>query len=660
MGLGSLVEKLKLVSFLNSRAKRNVEISLAGSIVLRANIFLPAGKGPWPVVLSVYPYMKDGVLAPLLNLEAYQLAQAGYAAVQVDLPGIGSSGGVSKSPFQIIEDAHIEEIIDWCSRQDFSDGNIGMLGESFGGMSALSAAAKNPPALKAVFSMMAPGNFYPNLVYPGGSLNMLGLMGSWINLMNLIQILPPFNHTGLKEWNKIWQDHLAGFEPFIMEPTEHTILDTYWKNANITPEKITIPVYMLDGWNGFSHSDTSQMFSKIPGQKKLMMGPWVHMWPSMTDKEPADYMKVALRWFDYWLKGIPNGIMDEPSVSVYFMGKEHWRYEENWPPSGFNDIVLNLRSNRTLGKGTEVRDMILVCAHDPTVGLHAGLMTVLTLGIDYPKEQSPDDAKSVCFTTSPIPENLEIAGEPRVTLTVSTDMPDAAITVRLCDIDNEENSRYITRGWLRLSKRDGLDKTSPVEPGVPYTITIPFMPIAYRLEKLHSLRVSIQLSDFPRIFPLPYTGSLSIHFGPEITQECVIPTLKDKPLPTFKPTVPPPDSDLFQGLGTPKQEKIWEVIDDLKNPLVTVKSGVKISMHMFPGIPDIEMHHLYEATVERGKPETAKVSANAGIKFQLAGKTYTASSVQTALFDKIEIKCDIHEFDKNLFSKTFTKDIKWL
>ncbi len=659
MGLGNLVEKLKLVSFINSNTRRNIEIPAGDSLILRANINLPSGKQPWPVILMAYPYMKDGMMSPLFSIEAHQLTSTGYAVVMVDLPGIGASGGVAKNPFDILDPKILSRVVEWCAAQEFSDGNVGMMGESFGGMAALNAATENPPALKAIFSMMAPINFYPNLVYPGGSLNMLGLFGSWINIMNLIQILPPLNHTNLKNWKEIWQTHLDGFEPFIMEPVDHTLNDPYWKKVNIESDKITVPTYVLDGWNGFSHKDSTELFNQIRGPKKLVMGPWVHMWPSLTDAEPIDYLSIAIRWFDYWLKGIPNGIMEEHPVSVYLLGEEHWRYEENWPPNGLNEIVLNLRSNRTLGKGTEIRDMMLICSHDAAAGAYSGLMSVLTLGIDYPKEQSRDDARSLAFTTSPIPENIEITGEPRVSLTVSTDMPDAAITVRLCDVDGEENSKFITRGWMRLSRRDGLDKVSPVEPGKVYKITIPLMPAAYRLEKLHSLRVCVQLSDFPRIFPLPHTGSISLHFGPDITEELVLPTLKDKPMPTFKPQFKPADTGMLNGLGSPKQEKIWEINDNGKEKCINVKSGLKLSLSVFPGLPDINLTHIYEANSFTDSPEKAALTSNTEMKFHLDGKQYHAKSEQTAEYDNVSIKCTITENEKPIFEKEFKKKMNW-
>ena len=659
MGLGNLVEKLKLVSFINSNTRRNVEIPVGDSLILRANINLPSGKPQWPVILMAYPYMKDGIMSPLFSLEAFQMTSAGYAVVLVDLPGIGASDGLAKNPFDILNPDILAKVVEWCAAQDFSDGNVGMLGESFGGMAALNAATANPPALKAIFSMMAPINFYPNLVFPGGSLNMLGLFGSWINIMNLIQILPPMNHTNLKNWKEIWQKHLDDFEPFITEPVDHTLSDSYWKNVNIDSDKITVPTYILDGWNGFSHKDSTELFHQIRGPKKLVIGPWVHMWPSLTDAQPTDYLTIALRWFDYWLKGIPNGIMEAPPVSVYFMGEEHWRYEENWPPNGVNEIVMNLRSNRSLGKGTEVRDMMLICAHDPTVGAYSGLMSVLTLGIDYPKEQSKDDARSISFTTSPIPENIEITGEPRVTLTVSTDMPDAAITVRLCDVDAEENSKFITRGWMRLSRRNGLDKVSPVEPGKTYKITIPLLPTAYRLEKLHSVRVSIQLSDFPRLFSLPYAGNISLHFGPDVTEELVLPSLKDKPLPTFKPQFTPADTGMLNGVGSPKQEKIWEIRDNPKEKNINVLSGLKLALNMFPGLPDINLSHTYEANAFTDNPAKSVLTADAEMKFHLDGKQYHAHSEQTTTHDNVSIKCTITENEKVIFEKKFEKKMKW-
>jgi hypothetical protein len=90
-----------------------------------------------------------------------------------------------------------------------------------------------------------------------------------------------------------------------------------------------IPAYHYGGWfDGFSR-DTPLLFRNWPNSKKLIMGPWYHAGFTKEILE-TEY----LRWFDYWLKGIDNGIMDEDAVHYYVMGAsdgEAWRTSKTWP-----------------------------------------------------------------------------------------------------------------------------------------------------------------------------------------------------------------------------------------------------------------------------------------------------------------------------------------
>lgn len=642
------------------RAKWNQEIPMSDGTILRANIYFPQSSSPWPIILMAYPYMKDSQAGLIFGMEAYRLIKENYAVVIADLRGIGASEGTISDPFEPLNSQDLFELVEWCGKQEWSNGSVGMIGESYGGIAALLAASTQPTSLKAIFTMMAPAFYYENLVFPGGSLNMMGVLGSWINLMNLLTILPPLNKKNLGNWREIWNKRLSQYQPLLLNPSHHPIYDNYWKQLNIPVEKIQTPTYVLDGWNGFTHRDTTQIYQKLICPKKMMIGTWVHYWPNITPKNPIEYTDEAIRWFNYWLKGEQNGIMDEPSIAIYYMGEKQWKYEQNWPPQDTNKVVINLASDQKLVKRPDVRETYITYSVDPTVGTRAGLMSVYTLGIDYPKEQTPDDEKSLTFDTDAIPETLTIVGEPKVQLYVSTNMPDAAITVRLCDIDNEEKSHYITRGWMRLSRRNSLKKPEPPQPREIYPIEIKLLPIAYRLEAMHRLRLSIQLSDFPRIFPLPYKGHLYLHFSKQMIHSLIIPTVKAKIIPTYKPKPKAPDMSLLKGIGTPRRELIWNIIENSQIGETRVQAGSNIVSGRFPGIPKMSISHLFEASVKRREPGSAILTAQARARFKTHSQTYNISSIQTVNNNSAELIVKVIEGKQTLFEKKFKTHINWI
>jgi putative CocE/NonD family hydrolase len=655
--LVSRIRQLDYAFLVLLKVKKNVCVPLADGTNLRADVFTPLGKGPWPVIVSAYPYQKDG-LGAIFTMEAYYLLKAGYAVVMADLRGTGASDGVSQDPFDGLRGDDLYALVEWSANQKWSNGKVGMEGASYGGLVSLRAAAENPPSLKAVYANMAPATFYDDIAFPGGSLSMLGVIGSWLNIMNLINLFPPLYVKNRSDWRRVWKEHLDSYTPYLFSAANNAIYNDYWKTIEIGVENIKVPTFILEGWGGFSHRNGFRCYERLRVPKRLVIGPWVHTWPSVTDVEPIDYLSDMIRWFDHWLKSRDNDIMKEPPLSIYVMGGGFWKYEQEWPLSRAKKSDYYLHSDGSLKTEADTTAKMVSYAHDPGVGTTAGLMCLFSLGIDYPCEQSEDNIRSITFDTPVFPETVEIAGEPLLTLTLSTDMPDAAITAKLCDVAPDGRSDLITHGWLRLSRCEGLEHPQQIRPDKNYEIYIKLWPCDYQLKDGHRLRLCLALSDFPHIFPLPYVGNIHLPFGDDHVQKLTLYTFASGAQASAHPRFMPPDLSLIRGLKPFIPQ--WEVYRDEVKKQVTVHAGTEMKL-LLPYLDSpLKLTHFFDATLAEGQPETATLDATAGSEFALAKHRYAIKTRQVVTFNRAEVSAKIEEDDNPIYDKVLNKALNWV
>jgi len=651
------IKQLDYAFLIFIKVKKNVRVPLADGTNLRVDIFTPLGKGPWPVIINAYPYQKDG-FGMMFTLEVYYLLKAGYAILMADLRGTGASDGVSQGPFDGLRSNDLYALVEWSAVQKWSNGKVGMEGTSYGGMTALRAATENPPSLKAIYASMAPIAFYDNIAFPGGSLNMLGALGAWFNFMNLLNLFPPLYIKNRPDWRAVWKERLDGYVPYLFNATDSTTYNEYWKAIEIRLDKIKVPTFILEGWSGLSYRDHFQYYEHLTAPKKLVIGPWVHGWASLTDMEPINYITDMIRWFDYWLKGRDNGITKEPPLSIYVMGGDFWKYEQEWPPPRAKASDYCLHGDGSLKPEADTTAKTVSYAHDPGVGTTAGLLSLFPLGIDYPREQSGDNFRSLTFDTPVLPDTMEIVGEPTLTLTLSTDMPDAAITAKLCDVAPDGQSVLITHGWLRLSRCNSLEHPLEIQPGKEYELHLTLWPTDYQLRAGHWLRLCLALSDFPHIFPLPYMGSIRLPFGDARVQKLALYTLTGEAQAAAYPEFMPPDLGLLRGLKPSVPQ--WQVRRDEGTKRVTVHAGAEIKLPLpFLGSP-LKLTHFFDASLTEEQPNTAALDATASAEFTLAKHHYVFAARQIIKYDRAEIAVKVEEDGDVMYDKVITKLLDWL
>ena len=520
------------------RTIENEFIPLADGTRLAARIWLPrdAEEHPVPAILEYLPYRKRDFMRTRDEPMHRYYAAHGYAAIRVDLRGTGDSGGLFEDEYTPREQSDAVEVIDWLTRQQWCDGNVGMTGISWGGFNALQVAAHAPAALKAIITLCASDDRYADDAhYMGGCL--LNENQIWGTVLFALSALPPDPEiVGADRWKEVWMARLEAVRPFPAVWLEHQRRDSYWEQGSVCEDyaRIECPVYAIGGWaDGYSNA-VPRLLAGLRVPRKGLIGPWAHTFPHNGVPGPAiGYLQEALRWWDRWLKGRQNGIEDEPLLRVWMQhGVEpepfiserpgRWVAEAQWPSERIQQRQWALCAGTT-DSGTLVPlDAADDVALDDPVVLSSSQSTGLTAGTwcefgsegEAPRDQRQDDGHSLTFDTGPLEQPLEILGAPEVHLRVAVDRPVAVIAVRLNEVFPSGASARVTYGVLNLTHRESHRDPSPLVPGEPVDVVVRLNDIAHRFQPQSSVRVAISTAYWPTIWPPPQPVTLTLYGGP--------------------------------------------------------------------------------------------------------------------------------------------------
>ncbi|MEO3434090.1 CocE/NonD family hydrolase [Inquilinus sp. CAU 1745] len=507
----------------------HVEIALADGCRLAARIWMPADAEtkPVPAILEYLPYRKNDGTLPRDAVRAPFIAARRYAYVRVDLRGTGESEGVMKDEYlpQELEDGC--EVIAWLARQPWCDGNVGMVGISWGGFNGLQIAAMQPAALKAIVTLCSTDDRYADDVhYMGGTMVIDQI--SWASHMFAINTLPPDpRHVG-ERWRDMWLDRLKGSGLWLKTWLEHQTRDDYWKHGSVCEDisRIKVPVYAVSGWaDGYCRA-VFRLMETLEGPKKGLVGPWAHKYPHIGAPGPAiDWLTEELRWWDHWLKGKETGIMDEPQLRLYLQDhaeprssysrrEGRWIEEPSWPSPNVAWVAFALGADGRLARDVPANEEAALSVRSPLgVGLAGGKWCSYARPGDQPVDQRRDDAGSLVFETAPLGTPLHVVGDPVVELRFSVDRPVAQVAARLVDVAPDGAATRVSYGLLNLTHRDSHETPEALEPGKTYTARVQLKHVAQIFRAGHRLRLSISTSYFPVAWPAPDDATLTVHTG---------------------------------------------------------------------------------------------------------------------------------------------------
>jgi predicted acyl esterase len=471
---------------------------------LATDVYLPSGPPPYPVILIRTPYDKNA-LKPI----GEDGARRGYAVVIQDTRGRFASEGANL-PFE--GDGWWENRADgvdtvrWIARQAWCNGNIGTWGGSALGINQLMLAGAGARPLACQHITVAEPNLHQAL-FPGGV----------------------FKKSLVEDWLRATRhapDALAHW-------TRHPAYDAFWqaRDVNRRYRFVDAPAVHIGGYYDIFAQGTLDAFvgyqtrggQNARGRQKLLMGPWAHgvlqkrvgelEFPN-ADQPPCTFHD-PWRWFERYLKGVPNGVDREPTVVYYVMGAvgepnapgNEWRTADRWPPLPTRATPLYLKSDRTLAFRKPTAGAPLTYTYDPqnpvpTVG---GRELSLPAG---PRDQRKIESRPdvLVFTSAPLPQPLEIVGRVKAVLYVASDAPDTDFIVRLCDVYPDGRSYNIAEGALRTRYRESRSRERFMRAGQVYRVEVDLWTTAIVFNAGHRLRVHITSSSAPGYDPNPNTG----------------------------------------------------------------------------------------------------------------------------------------------------------
>ncbi|PWG64401.1 CocE/NonD family hydrolase [Spiribacter halobius] len=504
----------------------NVWIPMRDGVRLAARLWLPAGaeNAPVPAVLEYMPYRKRDFTRLRDEPLHHYFAGHGYAGIRLDVRGTGDSEGILRDEYLAQEQDDAVDAIDWITRQPWCDGSVGMIGLSWSGFNSLQVAARRPPALKAIITMCSTDDRYADDAhYKGGCLLNENL--AWGSAFFSLNACPPDPEVMGKGWRELWQQRLEHNRLFPALWMRHPHRDEYWQHGSVCEDydAIECAVYAVGGWADGYVNAIPRLMEGLSCPRKALIGPWPHAFPHAAVPGPRiGFFQEAVRWWDYWLKGEDNGIMDEPPfrawleewiapAPVHDERPGRWVAEEAWPSPRIRprQWYLNVLS---LGERPDAQDAVRVRSPQ-TCGLRGGDFYGFGAEGDAPLDQRADDGKSLVFDSDPLTETLEILGAPVVHLELSADRPVAHIVVRLNDVAPAGASGRVSYGVLNLTHRNSHEHPEPLQPGERYRVPVQLNDIAYSFACGHTLRVAISTTYWPMIWPAPEPVEITIHTG---------------------------------------------------------------------------------------------------------------------------------------------------
>ena len=536
--------------------RESIRIPMSDGRHLAARLWLPedAERRPVPAILECIPYRRRDWSRYRDSLMHPYYAVHGYAALRVDSRGSGDSEGVLKDEYLAQEQDDAVDVIAWIAAQPWCTGAVGMLGGSWGGMITLQTAARRPPALKAVIAVDCTDDRYAgDMRFLGGCLATDTV--AWGATVMTQTCRPPDPEIVGERWREMWLERLQALQPLVPRWLEHQRRDAFWKHGSVSEDwqAIQCAVYAVGGWGDGYVDAVFRLLAGLRGPKKGLIGPWGHGRPHFSPPGPLiGFLQEALRWWDYWLKGEPTGIMDEPVLRVwmqesvpprasYDVRPGRWVAEPAWPSPNVGRRRLALGPSGLAQP--PVPSWTTVVRSPQSTGIAGGEWCPYGhggVGPDFPVDQRLDDGNSEVVDTGPLDAPLEILGAPVLEADAVSDRPSALLAVRLSDIAPDGAATRVGYGILNLAHRDSHEFPSTLEPGRRYRVRVQLTHAAHVFPRGHRIRVAISTAYWPMVWPVP-GGATLVLSDATVTLPVRPARAEDAALRAFEPveTAPP-------------------------------------------------------------------------------------------------------------------------
>lgn len=541
-------------------------VPMRDSVLLAVDVFLPKKleKGKKiPTILYLTRYVRSIhakfpfslIMDPILGSndvhEIEYFTDHGYACVIVDVRGTGASLGERRMEFSPDEVADGNDIIKWIISRPWSDSNIGTTGVSYLGTTAEMLLANMNPHVKACIPRSGIFDLYKSVIFPGGVCQgpFIDIWGQTTKALDKNDFRPFTKQSGLitgvhyvkGDKNRVLLkkalalhkrnfDITVGLQDLRFRNDLHGNAKACSDDFSVHSQLAHIAasgtaIYRIGGWyDGALTRSTLDASQNTPNTKKVLIGPWDHgpadnVSPyALSKKVDFDMYAEMLRFFDYYLKGIDNGIENEPKYTYFTVGEESWETANTWPPRDTQTRRFYMSADRSLiANSTQFMHSGTISYnidYTATSGLSSRWNSVTDLykhgHSNYP-DRRDEDKKLLSFTSQPLGEATELSGHPMITVDLTADADDATVFCYLEDVGPDSSVVYVTEGMLRPVDRK-ITTNAPYKTPYPEhsyrkedqmkftkgeTVELKFdlLPISYQFKKDHRIRISIAGAD---------------------------------------------------------------------------------------------------------------------------------------------------------------------
>lgn len=539
-----------------------IEMSAGHRIAI--DVTLPARLPPGtkvPAILYTTRYWRAKKGYPVDELDLF-FVRHGYAFIRADERGTGASFGTWPNMWPRAAIADYKETVDWIVAQPWSNGLVGGIGVSYTGTTAQLLAATNHPAVKAVVPKFIEFDVYADISFPGG----VFLEKPWDAYTERCRQLD------LNKWTLTSRGKLTDTvkpvdtdedESILAEAVEEhraTNPDFSW-TRNVTYRDDPIPglgitiddfsmhelrreiersgvaIYGWGSWNDACTADTViRRFMTFSNPGRGVIGAWNHGGDKNANQYRSDFSPTApshlvqyledLRFFDYHLKSIDTGVMDNQVMTYVTMGEEAWKSTSTWPVEGTNTRRWYMGENNTLRPDAPGSQMD---ADRYEVDFKAGTGTENVWYTEFTGndviygDRARADSRLLTYTSDPIETDMEVTGYPVVTLFATSTSGDTAFFVYLEDVSPDGRVTYVTEGQLRALHRQISDKPppytmlmphrtferadgAPLVPGKVEELVIGLQPTSVLFKQGHRVRIAIAGHDESTFARIPASG----------------------------------------------------------------------------------------------------------------------------------------------------------
>jgi len=497
------------------KVERDVSAKMRDGITLRADIYRPDADGKFPVLLQRTPYNKSGWS---MNF-AFQAAARGYVVVIQDVRGRYTSEGDWYPFIHEAEDGY--DTVEWVAALPYSDGKVGMFGGSYVGATQMLAATAHPPHLAGICPVVTASNYHDGWTYQGGAFEQWfdeswtsGLAQDTLNRsvqkatnallgVNTLPLTtyPLFN---LSSPGSVYAS-TYGLAPYFLDWLAHPAYDDYWKRLTIEDHypDIRVPALHVAAWYDIFLGGSLRNYIGLKaraateearkGQRLLVVigghaggGRKIGDLDFGPEAAKYDEYDVTLRWYDFLFKGIQNDFATGKPVTIFVMGPNQWRQEDDWPLARAKTTRYFLHSqgsaNSSRGNGSlstsapasEPADKFTFDPGKPVPTTGGPLCCDAVHLAPGPKDQRALEERDdvLIYSTPPLEHDLEVTGPVRLEFFASSSAVDTDFTAKLVDVSPDGSAINIAEGILRANYRASQESSKLPTPGKSYSLPI--------------------------------------------------------------------------------------------------------------------------------------------------------------------------------------------